>query len=114
MDTFVALDFETATTAFWGHDSIDGDLLKHEPKNVVNKQNHFFNKKVVITGTYNKWPDRRELAKIIKSMGADIDGGVTSRTQILITGAGAGPVKIQQMLKNIECDCKRKHPINYI
>ncbi len=97
-----------AKASFWGHDSIDGNLLKHEPENVVNKQNHFFNKKVVITGTYNKWPDRRDLAKIIKGMGADIDSGVTSKTQILIAGAGAGPVKIQRMLKNIECDCERQ------
>lgn len=97
-----------AKAFFWGHDSIDGDLLKHEPENVQNKQNHFFNKKVVITGTYNKWPDRRELAKIIKGMGADIDSGVTTRTQILIAGAGAGPSKIQQMHKNIECDCSRQ------
>lgn len=97
-----------AKASFWGHDSIDGDLLKHEPENVLNKQNHFYNKKVVITGTYNQWPDRRELAKIIKGMGADIDSGVTSKTQILIAGAGAGPSKLQQMLKNIECDCERQ------
>lgn len=97
-----------ARATFYGHDSIDGDLLKHEPENVQNKQNHFFNKKVVITGTYNLWPNRRDLAGIIKSMGADIDGGVTSSTQILIAGAGAGPVKIQKMLKNIECDCERQ------
>ena len=97
-----------AKANFWGHDSIGGDLLKHEPDNVQNKQNHFFNKKVVITGTYNQWPDRRELAGIIKSRGADIDSGVTSRTQILIAGAGAGPAKIQKMLQNIECDCQRQ------
>lgn len=56
------------------------------------------------TGTYNQWPERRDLAVIIKGMGADIDGGVTFKTQILIAGAGAGPVKIQQILKNIEAD----------
>ncbi len=97
-----------ASSTFYGHDSINGDLLKHEPEKVLNKQNHFYNKKVVITGTYNKWPDRRELAKIIKGMGADIDGNVTPKTQILIAGAGAGPKKILQMMKNIECDCERK------
>lgn len=97
-----------AKSTFYGHDPISGNLLKHEPENVANKQNHFFNKKVVITGMYNKWPDRRDLAKIIKEMGADIDSGVTSKTQILIAGAGAGPVKIQQMMKNIENDCNRQ------
>lgn len=97
-----------ARAVFYGHDSINGDLLKHEPENVVNTANHFFNKKVVITGTYNQWPDRRDLAKIIKEMGADIDSGVTSKTQILIAGAGAGPVKIQQMLKNIAADGSRQ------
>jgi DNA polymerase-3 subunit epsilon len=93
---------------FYGHDSINGNLLKHEPENVVNQENHFFNKKVVITGTYDKWPDRRELAKIIKEMGADIDKGISSKTQILIAGEGAGPVKIEKMLKNIEVDCSRQ------
>lgn len=97
-----------ATATFRGHDPIRGNLLKHEPLDVENKGNHFFNKKVVITGTYNKWPDRRDLAKVIKGLGADIDSGITSKTEILIAGKGAGPLKIEKMLKNIEIDCKRQ------
>lgn len=96
-----------AAGQFYNHGKIESNHLKPELNSVENTNNIFFKKKVVITGLYNKWPNRNDLAKIIKSMGADIDTGVTERTHILIAGEGAGPKKIEKMLSNIKTDCQR-------
>ena len=92
---------------FEDHGKLEGDLLKPDFDSVIDKENPFFNKKVVITGVYQQWPDRKILAKIIKDLGADIDSGVTSRTQILIAGENSGPVKILKMNDNIALDNTR-------
>lgn len=90
------------------HGKISGDILKPDLETVKNHSNPFFNKKVVITGVYNTWPDRKDLALIIKNLGADIDSGVTTKTQILIAGESSGPKKIDQMQKNIALDNTRQ------
>lgn len=93
---------------FEDHGRLEGDILKPDFNSVLNKENPFFNKKVVITGVYMQWPDRKDLAKIIKDLGADIDSGVTSKTQILIAGENSGPVKIKKMQENIAQDSSRR------
>lgn len=71
-------------------------------ENVKNKENPFFGKKVVISGTYETWPDRKELAKLLKELGADIDSGVGKYTNYLCAGDGVGWKKIEKMEKKIE------------
>lgn len=93
---------------FEGHDKFCHDMLKPDLESVLNKNNPFFGKKVVITGVYQTWPNRNDLARIIKNLGADIDTGVSPRTQILIAGADSGPVKLQKMLANIDIDNTRR------
>ena len=93
---------------FEDHGKLESDLLRPEMDTVQNKNNPFFGKKVVITGVYQNWPDRNDLARIIKKCGADIDSCVTPRTQILIAGANSGPVKLQKMKANIDDDKTRK------
>jgi DNA polymerase III subunit epsilon len=93
---------------FEDHGKLDHDMFTPELESVQNKNNPFYNKKVVITGVYQNWPDRNDLAKIIKNLGADIDSSVTPRTQILIVGANSGPVKLQKMKANIDDDKTRK------
>lgn len=80
---------------------ITGDLLKSNANCETIAENPFKGKKVVISGTYNIWPDRKDLAIIIKDLGADIDSSVTDRTNILCAGLGVGPSKVQKMQKNI-------------
>jgi DNA polymerase-3 subunit epsilon len=81
---------------------ISGSVLKPDLENVHNTENPFYGKKVVIIGTYTQWPDRKELAELMKKLGADVDGSVTDRTNYLITGESAGPSKIKKMISNIE------------
>lgn len=49
----------------------------------------FYNKKVVITGTFETWR-RTELAGILENFGAKIQGSVSSKTDYLLAGAAAG------------------------
>lgn len=84
------------------HQKIISDNLKPDFESVENKDNPFYKKKVVISGTYDTWPDRNELAQIVKSLGADIDTGITGKTNILIAGKGVGPKKMEKMQANID------------
>ena len=84
---------------------LTGDVLKPDLNKVENTNNPFYNKKVVISGTYQTWPDRTDLAKIIKNLGADIDSSVSKRTNILCAGMGVGPSKISKMQQNIDDGC---------
>jgi len=83
-----------------GHKKIGGQALKPNFVTVSDKDNVFFGKKVVITGVFEKWPDRSEIAVILHELGADVDGGVTARTNILVAGMDAGPKKIEKMQAN--------------
>lgn len=81
---------------------ITGDLLKADFNHVEKVNNLFFGKKVVISGTYENWPDRKDLARVLKGLGADIDSGVTEKTNILCAGKDSGPKKLVKMHINID------------
>jgi DNA polymerase-3 subunit epsilon len=77
---------------FAGHEKIAGDLLKPNLE-IDDKNNPFYNKKIVFTGVLDKI-SRQDAAKIVKAMGADIDTGITRNTNYVIVGHGAGPSKL--------------------
>lgn len=80
---------------------ICGDLLvAPDLDSVEDKENPFFGKKVVVSGTYEAWPDRKELVLLLKSLGADIDSAVSKKTNFLCAGAGVGPSKMEKAEKN--------------
>lgn len=80
---------------FAGHERITGDLLKPDLEHC--DCNHpFYNKKVVFTGVLNAIT-RNEAAKAVKTCGADIDTGITRRTNFVIAGSGAGPAKLKKI-----------------
>lgn len=83
------------------HQKIRGEVLKPDLESVEDKSNPFFGKKVVISGTFNTWPDRTVLARELKERGADIDSSVGPNTQILIAGDGVGPKKLEKMTRFI-------------
>ena len=84
------------------HPKILSDNLVPDFEFVQNKENPFYKKKVVISGTYDTWPDRNDLAKVIKSLGAYISSSVSGKTNILIAGHEAGEKKLNDMQKNID------------
>lgn len=80
---------------FEGHTPLSGTVLKKDLEN-ADANSPFFNKKVVFTGVLDTL-ERTEAASIVKKMGADIDTGISKRTDFVIIGKGAGPSKLKKI-----------------
>ncbi len=65
---------------------------------VDNKNNFFYDKKVVISGILDTFPVREKLALILKNFGADINSSVSKKTNIFIMGKDCGPAKMEKVL----------------
>lgn len=76
------------------HQQLRGDVLKKDLSE-ADPDNPFYDKKVVITGVFDI--DRSKLADKLKKMGADIDTGITKRTNFVIIGEDAGPKKLEKI-----------------
>ena len=85
------------------YQKLSGDLMQApDLDTVINKSNPFYGKKVVVSGTYLKWPDRKVLAELLKDLGADIDSSIGKKTNYLCKGNGVGPSKLAKMQKKID------------
>lgn len=58
-------------------------------KGLEDTGNYFFGKKVVITGDFNNFSSRNEMAKILWEAGADVDVACGKYTECLIAGENA-------------------------
>jgi DNA polymerase-3 subunit epsilon len=59
-------------------------------------------KKVLITGTFARFPDRASLATTLQASGAKMISGVSKSTNVIIIGQGAGPAKLDKLKKLID------------
>lgn len=77
------------------------------PKKCIDERTieYFFRKKIVITGVFEQFPVRNDLAKLLWELGADIDSKVTERTNILALGHEYGYKKFEEAQKNIDNGC---------
>ena len=64
-------------------------------KDLEDTSHFFYGKKVVISGVYDNYPDRNDLARLFWEVGADIDTTVGKYTEFLIIGDDAGPKKLE-------------------
>jgi DNA polymerase-3 subunit epsilon len=80
---------------FEGHEKLSGKVLRPELEN-ADFNSPFYGKKIVFTGVLNSIT-RDEAANITKKMGADIDTGITKKTDFVIIGTGAGPSKLKKI-----------------
>lgn len=80
---------------FDGHGKLSGDVLK-PCLEAADNNSPFYGKKMVFTGVMESI-GREEAANIVKKLGADIDTGVTSKTDFVIVGKGAGPSKLKKI-----------------
>lgn len=78
-----------------GHERLCGDVLKPDLEH-ADSNNPFYAKKVVFTGVLNSIK-RKDAADMIKKLGADIDTGITKRTDFVITGYAPGPSKMKKI-----------------
>ena len=85
---------EERRTKIVQHDPLKGDVLRKDLTN-ADPNNPFYDKKVVITGAFDI--DRTELAQKLKSFGADLDTGISKRTNYVFVGRDAGPVKLAKL-----------------
>lgn len=76
-----------------GHTNLCGDVLQKD-LSCADPNNPFYDRKVVITGVFNI--ERQELANVLKTMGADIDTSVGSKTNYLLVGEEPGPSKMRK------------------
>ncbi len=66
-----------------------GVKILEQEKTIVDKENFFFNKKFVLTGTLEKFK-RTEVTEIIESFGGSVVGSVSKNTDFVLAGADAG------------------------
>lgn len=69
-------------------------------KGLENNGNYFYGKKVVISGDFEKFPNRNDIAKLLWEVGADVDTAIGKNTNILLVGNNAGDVKIEYAEEN--------------
>jgi DNA polymerase-3 subunit epsilon len=84
-----------AKALFDGHAKLTGDVLRPNLQN-ADPSSPFYAKKVVFTGVLTHI-SREDAAAKVKLLGADIDTGISSRTDLVIVGKGAGPVKLKKI-----------------
>lgn len=80
---------------FDGHEKLSGKILKPDLKN-ADTNSPFYGKKIVFTGILNSIT-REEAARITQTLGADIDTGISKKTDYVIIGVGAGPSKLKKI-----------------
>jgi NAD-dependent DNA ligase len=81
----------------FSHRSISSENKKQDLSIVENTSTIFYNQKVVITGEFERFPERDNLASILKNYGADINGSISGRTNIVCIGENFGPSKIKKI-----------------
>lgn len=74
---------------------IDRQYL-YPKRDLIDVTHFFYNKKVVITGTFYSFENRNEIAKLLWEVGADVDTGIGKNTEILIVGDEPGVSKMIQ------------------
>lgn len=80
---------------FDGHERLKGDVLKPELEK-ADTNSPFYGKKIVFTGVLTSIT-REEAGRKTKEMGADIDTGISKKTDFVIVGTGAGPSKLKKI-----------------
>lgn len=84
-----------STTIFEGHEHLSGKVLKPDLEH-ADANSPFFGRKVIFTGVLNTIA-REDAAIITQKMGADIDTGISKKTDYVIVGVGAGPSKLKKI-----------------
>ena len=75
---------------------IDASLLKMDTSNAP-EGSPFLNKKVVFTGDLQNF-ERIDAASIVQKLGGDVNTSISSKTNIVIMGKGAGPSKLEKII----------------
>lgn len=68
------------------------------PNLEIEDQSHlFFGKIIVITGSFDSYPDRSVMAKLIYSVGGDNNTSISRKTDFVVVGKSPGPSKMKKV-----------------
>ncbi len=81
---------------------LSAEVKVQDLSSVENHDNHFYDKKVVISGIFSCYPIREDLALLLKNYGADINTSISRKTNIFIKGDDCGPSKMKKVFELIE------------
>lgn len=85
---------------FFDSQKITSDNLKKDLSIVEKEDTIFYNKAVVITGVFSRFPNRNELAIALKKLGADLNTTISKKTNIVcLGGTGVGPAKMEKLVE---------------
>ena len=86
-----------AGSGFMDNNKLSSDVKVKDLANVKTTDTIFYDKIVVITGVFERYPIRETLAQELKEYGADINGSISKKTNFVIVGNSAGPKKLQKI-----------------
>ena len=94
----VKADYSNAPLFDNSSKKIDSSVkVKLDDNDVENKDTIFYNAAVVITGNFERYPDRNELASRIQKLGAKINSAISKRIRYVVCGSEAGPKKMEKI-----------------
>lgn len=74
---------------------ISAELRRPDLDTIENKEHLFYGKSIVITGNFEKFAIRNEIAELISNVGGLLKTTVNSKTDYVIIGSDAGPKKLE-------------------
>lgn len=89
--TEIDLDFNDFERRKIAKDTLVQDLDCVEIRDTI-----FYDKRVVISGVFERYPIRDVLGQELKLLGADINTSISSKTDIFIVGQKSGPKKMEK------------------
>jgi DNA polymerase-3 subunit epsilon len=100
MDSMHPKERKSRKAIYGEEDRLKGDILQKDLSN-ADPSNPFYDKKIVITGSF--CCDRKDLAKKLKEMGADINTSISKLTDIALVGDKPGSSKMSK-IKSLQND----------
>ena len=88
---------------FFDRQRISKELLIQDLSQVEKEDTIFYDKRVVLTGVFSRYPVRDFLADILKKLGADLNTSISKKTEIVCIGEGTGPSKMAK-IQNLQAD----------
>ena len=71
--------------------------LKIPNLDIDDKSHVFYDKRIVITGGFDHFDNRREMAQLIKDVGGDNNTAISKKTDFVIVGENPGPSKMKKI-----------------
>ncbi|MBP1637265.1 MAG: hypothetical protein H6Q18_54 [Bacteroidetes bacterium] len=85
---------------FFMKNKISKELLVKDLSIVEKEDTIFYDKRVVLTGVFSRYPVRNFLADKLKKLGADLNTSVSKKTEIVcLGGVGVGPSKMAKIVE---------------